>query len=111
MGIRSDVGFACKSEIAKQVDELFPWVKEDADTVSELPEGTLYHFCDIKWHYELDKDIMALYAWLKERNEDDYLIVEACGEYPESEEGDLGDWLDNPWNMRRRISVSISFEA
>lgn len=108
---RSDVGFACKAEIAKQIDELFPWVREEADTVSELPEGTLYHLTDVKWYYELDKEIKELYTWLKEKEAGDYLIIEACYDYPSSENGDLGDWLDNPWNMCRNISVSVAFDA
>lgn len=108
MGIRSDVGLACKKDLAKLVLERFPWVAESAEEHTH-DEGTLFHFTDIKWYRDLDEDIIALYAFLKEHDED-YLIVEACHDYPESDQGDAGSWTDNPWNVYRAVSVSISFE-
>ena len=108
MGIRSDVGFACKTELAKEVTEKFPWVAEQSDKY-ENDEGILFHFTDIKWYRDID-DFVALYKFLKEHNEDDYLIVEACHDYPESDQGDAGNWTNNPWNVYRAVSVRIEFE-
>ncbi len=46
---RSDIGFACKAELVKQIDALFPWVRNDADDVRENEEGTLFLFYNYKW--------------------------------------------------------------
>lgn len=108
MGIRSDVGFACKTDLAKLVVEKFPWVAEQSDEYSNN-EGSLFHFTDIKWYRDCDEDISALYQFLK-GHEKDYLIIEACHDYPESEAGYSGSWTDNPWNMYRVVSVCIEFE-
>ncbi len=108
MSSRSDVGFACKVELVKQVDTLFPWVRDEADDAFDTDEGTLFHFVETKWN-DLDDNIRGLYLWLKTQQTEDYLIVEACHDYPTSDTGDAGGWLENPWNVRRAIYVSIDF--
>lgn len=69
MSIRSDIGFCCKTELAAEVKEKFPWVAEQSEEhVHE--EGTLFHFTDIKWYRDMDEDIIALYKFLKDHDED-----------------------------------------
>jgi hypothetical protein len=111
MSTRSDVGIACKPKIQEQIDILFPWIKEAADDMTFNDEGTLYHITDIKW-YEMDGgDVERFYKWLKTQNHDDFIVVEACHDYPstESSSGDLGSWTENPWNVRKAVHVSIKF--
>ena len=66
MSTRSDVGIACKPNIQKLIDALFPWVRVEADDVFEHKEGTLYHFIDIKWYPKDGGDVERRIKHLKE---------------------------------------------
>ena len=110
MSTRSDVGFACKAELVKQIDALFPWVRNDADDVREHEEGMLFLFYDYKWNNIDGGDVQSLYSWLNAQNSDDYIIQEGCHDYPSMEsECDVGGWVSNPWNVRKVVQVSIQF--
>jgi len=53
-------------------------------------------------------ELMTMYEWLRAQDASLYKIVEACHDYPESHDGDLGRWDDNPWGIERVVSVSIA---
>ena len=110
MGIRSDVVVCMKSEIYKKLsDETRHFLQHDARMAAPEPEGIAFIFEDIKWYrYSGDTEIESLYSDLAPSDEDDYIIIEACPEYPSHEsDGDEGAWEDNPWGFRKEISVSI----
>ena len=111
MGIRSDVGVAFKQELWDQVkdNKVFSFLTEEGTLHDDEDEGVLFVFEDVKWYRE-DDDIVNLYAKLNELNEDDFLVVEACHDYPTSEEGDLGNWFDNPWNLHRSVRVELNVD-
>ena len=126
MGIRSDVAIAMKKCVVNHLSPkarkfLDEWGFEARSTIvaddltnSRLTKddlGTLFITEGVKW-YILDSDeIQAFYAHLEEcHDEEDYLVVTACGEYPEDNDGDDGEWHDNPFNLHRRVSVELSWD-
>ena len=112
MGVRSDVVVALKKNL---VDEL----TEEQKTAwfgackrkLEHEEGILYLWEYTKWYFEEYDHLVSLYEWLRSQDYDDFLVVVACHDYPESFDGDLGAWTDNPWNAHRMISISINVET
>jgi hypothetical protein len=113
MSSRSDVGVAIKAEALKHLRHKSPkvvdWLEETSDEINKQDEGTLFMFFDIKWPLRgMNPDIDAFYSiqW------SDFLIVEACFDYPEKDgENDIGLWHDNPWNLRKEVSVNVLYEA
>ncbi len=111
MGIRSDVAIAVSKDI--KLSETALELLSDADDTYKHSDGTMYHFEDIKW-YDTDEEIKGFLAELKEKDPggENYLIIEACHEYPDLEgAGSTGGWADNPWGIRLNVSVSIAFNA
>ena len=111
MGIRSDVVVALKKNLVDDLTEeqKTAWFGA-ADRKLEHEEGTLYHWDHTKWYFEEYDHLVSLYEWLYNQDYDDFLVVVACHDYPESFDGDLGAWTDNPWNAHRMISISINIE-
>lgn len=112
MGIRSDVAVCMKSELfAKLPEEIHKWMKADSEQIQVHPDGVMFYFGDVKWYVGSDSDIDGLYQWLESTAEsDEHLIVTACHDYPESSDGDCGDWQNNPWGVYKEFSVRLSFE-
>jgi hypothetical protein len=113
MGIRSDVAVALKKNVwdnltAESKSTLDDWFQEPA---SETQEGhVLFYDERIKWYQSYD-DLAQLYAELTGVFDDeDYLIVQACHDYPESDEGNLGGWYENPWEIYKNWSVSLEWD-
>lgn len=110
MGIRSDVAVCIKREILGNMPPLVSaLINENAET-HEHVEGMLYVFTDIKWYIATDENIRALYDWLRGERPDNFLVVEACSEDPQLDDG-YGQWQDNPWNVYREIVVRLSYEV
>lgn len=110
MGIRSDVAVAVSAKALRGLsDDTLRWMEADSNSRSDCTEGSFFLFTDIKWYWQSDKDIKKLYEELAAVDSAEYLVIEACHDYPSSEEGDRGDWLDNPWNIRRCVRVEISW--
>jgi len=108
MGTRSDVFVAIKNELWDSLKDLSIW--ECAGTQAVSPEGHRgFLFQDIKWYRDEDDELVELYNRLQASDIDgeNHWIVEACHDYPESDDGDSGNWSDNPWRARRQVSVSI----
>ena len=113
MGIRSDVAVALKKNVWDNLTEeskstLDDWFQGPA---SETQEGhVLFYEERIKWYQSYD-DLVQLYAELIDVfDDDDYLIIKACHDYPESDEGNLGGWYENPWEIYKNWSVSLEWE-
>jgi len=104
MSIRSDFGFAFKSHLLEvmQSKEIYNFLFDFADETHCHVEGTLFVFRSSKnWADSYPEyDLLQL-------KDDDYLIIQACDEYPSSLKGDRGDWHDNPWGLGRYVSVSL----
>lgn len=110
MGVHSSIGIALKPEVFEALPEASrDFLLGTFETHEQTDEGHLFHVTYVKW-YQFDPSVASLYEFLHEQNEDDFLVLEACHDYPsEDAEGDLGAWTDNPWGMVRNIEVSISF--
>ena len=113
MGVRSTVAVCLKTEI--YASEAFSshkgWMDKEAERIFCHPEGVMYVFEDVKWYTD-DKEISALYKWLEDEDGDgeNFLIVGACHDYPESSDGDSGEWQENPWGVYRCVAVSLEYE-
>ena len=128
MGVRSDVGIAMKeyvfqnlSERAKKFLEEYCFEERSTVVAKDLSQegtrltkddlGTLFITTDVKWYHQDYEDIQAFYTHLEEcHDEEDYLIIAACSEYPGDEDGNAGEWHDNPFNLQQQISVELSWD-
>jgi hypothetical protein len=104
MGIRSDVFVAIHRDLWGKVEHLSIWGDADSHNTEDGHHGFL--FTDIKWYRCEDQHIAELYR-LIDNDPALHWIVEACPEYPESSDGDSGEWSNNPWGGHRVVSVSI----
>ena len=111
MSTRSDVGLAIKTEAFEALPasvKAFLAETDFFDTKLEHEEGRLFHVQCIKWD-DFAPPISDLYAALKELDGEDFIIIEACHDYPDSENGDRGDWVDNPWGLEQVTTTSVEF--
>ena len=111
MGIRSDVALAIKNQAFlglsdKSKETIREYFTEPVDRDWE-DGATLFMAYDVKWYHDCFADIVNLYRDLCEQDEEDYIVVKACHDYPSSEDGDIGGWFDNPFGIHKCVSVSI----
>lgn len=107
MGIHSDVAICLKTELDERLRNL-PLLQEGRRI--ESAEGAMYLFESIKWYRTLDEEITKLYETLDEANEEDFLVIDVCHDYPSSNDGDVGCWYDNPWDVHRVVSARLVFK-
>ena len=126
MGVRSDIAIAMKkcvvnhlSPEARTLLEEYGFEERSALVVDDLTNssftkddlGTLFVTEGVKWYILNHDDIQAFYRHLEEcHDEEDYLIVTACSEYPGDDEGNAGEWHDNPFNVHKRVSVELLWD-
>tara|TARA_R100000908_G_C3747936_1_gene142938 strand:- start:775 stop:1188 length:414 start_codon:yes stop_codon:yes gene_type:complete len=114
MGIRSDVAVALKKEVfdnlsAKSRKTLDEWFVQPASVSQD--GHVLFYEEHIKWYNTSDNGLINLYSELVSVFDDeDYLIVEACHDYPESTEGNVGGWYENPWDIIKNYTVSLEWD-
>ena len=122
MGIRSDVAIAMKEyvyenlspEVRKILEE---WGFEEVSKYEPQTEknqdlddaGRLFATTDVKWYTDYE-DVTALYKHMREaHDEEDWIIFQACHDYPDTTDGDEGGWYDNPFNLNKSVSVELSW--
>ena len=126
MGVRSDVAIAMKKCVVNHLSPkarklLDEWGFEARSTIvsadltnSVLTKddlGTLFITEGVKWYVLDNDDIQAFYTHLEEcHDEEDYLIVAVRSEYPGDDEGNAGEWHDNPFNLHKRVIVELSWD-
>ena len=114
MGIRSDVAVALKKEVfdnlsAKSRKTLDEWFVQPASVSQD--GHVLFYEERIKWYNTSDNGLISLYSELfSVFDDEDYLIVEACHDYPESTEGNVGGWYENPWDIIKNYTVSLEWD-
>ena len=108
MGIRSEVAIAIKTKTYEALSKESKELLNDMGEVARNEEGRYFKCDEIKWYIDDDSDLIRLYSELSYMQDGDYLIVEACPEFPESTQGDAGAWFESPWDPRRYVEVSIS---
>ena len=112
MGIRSDVAIAIKNEAFEALSEISQnMLRKDFVLAEEHNEGMLFHSESIKWYLNSDPEIAQLYEDLNnlEDEEEGFLLLEACHDYPDHRDNELGEWHDNPWGLYREVRVSIDW--
>ena len=109
MGIRSDVFFAHKNCVS--IPEKFHDMLEQKHgaEVYLTDEGTAYSMEYTKWYMDCDTDMVEFYEFLANLNTSDFIVIEACHDYPMNTDGDAGNWYDNPWGAERFIRTGIEF--
>ena len=122
MGIRSDVAIAMKEyvyenlspEVRKILEE---WGFEEVSKYEPQTEknqdlddaGRLFATTDVKWYTDYE-DVTALYKHMREaHDEEDWIIFQACHDYPDSTDGDEGGWYDNPFDLSKNVSVELQW--
>lgn len=107
MGTWSDVAVLLKRDLNALVPEEKRQAWFRGATRHEHAEGFAYVWRDVKWYIERDENISQLYAWLEDVDVEDFEIIVAYHEYPESDGDDRGGWYDNPWNAHKNVAVSL----
>ena len=119
MGVRSDVGIAMKeyvfqnlSEKAKKFLEEWEFEEREVCTPEQVKDeddaGRLLVTQDVKWYSHNYEDIIAFMRHLNDDHDaEDWLLLQACHDYPESTEGDDGSWYDNPFDFNKNVSVEL----
>ncbi len=122
MGIRSDVAIAMKEyvyenlspEVRKILEE---WGFEEVSKYEPQTEknqdlddaGRLFATTDVKWYTDYE-DVTALYKHMREaHDEEDWIIFQACHDYPDTTDGDEGGWYDNPFDLSKNVSVELQW--
>jgi len=111
MGIRSEVGLAVTPEVFTELRKSSGLVKELLDNADDElvrdGEGVLFVWSSIKWYTDND-DISALLKALEKLDAEEFLLIEACSEYPDS--GMVrGEWVDNPFDLEARTTVELHY--
>ena len=119
MGVRSDVGIAMKEYVFQNLTEkakkfLEEWEFEEREVCTpeqvkdEDDAGRLFMTTDVKWYHHSYEDIQAFMRHLNDDHADDeWLLLQACHDYPESTDGDEGGWYDNPFDFTKNVSVEL----
>ena len=122
MGIRSDVAIAMKEyvyenlspEVRKILEE---WGFEEVSKYEPQTEknqdlddaGRLFATTDVKWYTDYE-DVTALYKHMREaHDEEDWIIFQACHDYPDTTDGDEGGWYDNPFDLSKSVRVALNW--
>ena len=120
MGIRSDVAIAMKEYVYENLSPevrkiLKEWGFEEQSAYKPENEaclddaGRLFITEGVKW-YSGYEDVTALYKHMNEaHDEEDWIIVQACHDYPDSTDGDEGGWYDNPFSLSKSVSVELAW--
>ncbi len=112
MGSYSDVALAIKKEAWESLPEKIQAFTLDCfdDTTDVSESGArLFHVTDIKWRPTYDVELGEFEKALEKLDGDDYLLIVAHHDYPESEADDSGWWNDNPWNIYKFTTVGINY--
>ena len=121
MGVRSDVGIAMKEYVFQNLSEkakkfLEEWEFEEREVYKSSEEkdeddaGRLLVTQDVKWYSHDYEDIIAFMRHLNDdHDEEDWLLLQACHDYPESTEGDTGGWYDNPFDFTKHVNVELNW--
>lgn len=109
MSTRSDVGIALKTNVFKALsDETRDFLEEVCEKYIH-EEGVFFFGECLKWYVLDGGDIERFYDELGAFDDSEFLVIEGCHDYPDSDEGSRGDWDDNPWGAYKAVSVSIDF--
>ena len=121
MGVRSDVGIAMKEYVFQNLSEkakkfLEEWEFEERSVYKSENEkdeddaGRMLVTSDVKWYSHDYEDIIAFMRHLNDdHDEEDWLLLQACHDYPESTEGDTGGWYDNPFDFTKHVNVELNW--
>jgi len=82
------------------------------DVVNEddSEESHLLRWMNTKWQPDFHKDVKALYAFLNGMDVNTFILIAVNHDYPESDEKDFGNWVDNPFELGRRITSELYWE-
>lgn len=109
MSTRSDVGIALKTNVFEALSTETRDFLEKAFEQYTHEEGVFFHATCLKWYCFDGGGIEKLYNELGELDGADFMLIEGCHDYPDLDEGSVGEWDDNPWGAYKAISVSIDF--
>ena len=121
MGIRSDVGIAMKEYVFQNLSEkakkfLEEWGFEEQTAYKPENEkdedqaGRLLMTTDVKWYHHSYENIQAFMRHLNDdHDDDDWLLLQACHDYPDTNDGDEGGWHANPFDFTKNVSVELSW--
>jgi hypothetical protein len=108
MSTRSDVGIAIKKELFKlfSEDDKNKYF-QGYDSCIGREEGVLYIFKQVN---SSSFDEFKHFLSAASNNEPEmYLLIDVCFDYPEADCDDCGCWYDNPWCLRRVLSVELTW--
>jgi len=114
MGIRSEVAIAIKNDAYKLLsdktkDTIREWFGDYKD---RNEEGLLFFADHVKWYHDVYPELNSLYRDFSDKlDENDFMLIKATSEYPEENDGDAGEWYDNPWYVEKQVTVEVYWEG
>ena len=119
MGVRSDVVVAVKMDAFNRLpNSTQKWLRETShdvhwacdlkDGVDFQNDGIAFRWGQVKWYTGDCSELNKLYDDLSAECEDEeYLIISACSEYPAHDDDDRGAWYENPWEFYKCTSCTV----
>jgi hypothetical protein len=106
MSIRSDIAYALHSDVVEFLGDEFILEHFSDAAEKQIVDGHhLYVYRDCLGAHpsfaKLDQALVPFYEHV--------LKINVCHDYPTSENRDLGNWVDNPWNLRREVRAELCF--
>lgn len=116
MSIRSDVAIALRKDALEQLPKkILDWLEEESEhqEIAECPNhgddrGRLYIMRSTRWDSTY-QDVREFYDELIKLPTESYRVLEACYQHPETDAMDCGEWLDNPFHLRKDHVVELNW--
>jgi len=112
MGIRSDVILCIRNEAYRALsDASKATIKEYFGAYTDrIESGMLFETSGVKWYEDSYADLIYLYKDLEDLGmPDDFLILVATPEYPNTDDSDFGCWEENPWGVRKIVTCCLEW--
>jgi len=117
MSIFSDVAVALRKDALEALPKnILEWLEAtkaqedlaDCSNRDDNDRGRIFILRDMKWDRG-HEDVNALYVALEALDEESYLVLEACHEYPETDSMDKGGWVDNPFRLKKYLKAELAW--
>lgn len=112
MGIRSDVILCIRNEVYRALSDASKATIKDyfGAYADRIEAGMLFEVDEVKWYHDDYADLIYLYKDLEALGmPDDFLILVATPEYPNTDDSDFGDWTDNPWCVNKQVTCCVEW--
>lgn len=110
MSTTSTIAICMKNAVFEKLPLALLDIFVDAGGTFTRADGVMVLLKDVEWDTS-DDWVASVYSFLQGQRNGDWLLLEACHDYPTDEDNDAGAWRDNPWSCRKVVSVNIEHDG